>query len=671
MKEETNKKNEKTKKWLIFLGGAAGVFLIILLLSIELTSHSKFCATCHYMKPFFKSWETSSHSKVECSVCHYPPGGGIRSKLRKKIEGLVMVGRYWTKLYVKSKPWAEIRDESCLRQGCHDKRILEGKVMFKNVAFDHKVHFTDLKRGKKLQCTSCHSQIVQGEHITVTESSCFICHFKESEHYPGISDCAHCHHKEDLISEKTSRYNHSLVFSNGFDCTKCHSHVIMGDGEVPRENCYKCHWETERLEKYEDTDLMHTTHIYSNKIECNQCHMEIQHKIIKDITTIADCQTCHTDYHKSQKILFMGEGGKGVPHPLPNIMLEKGLSCKGCHIFHEESGGRVIKSETFISKAQACESCHGKGFARIMRDWEISTEKKVGEMRRIYFRAQQEVQRSKSSTKNKAKMLLDDAAFNIDIVDRGKGVHNVEYSQALLKASFDKVVEALGLIQSSYQPHGSFEMSEIVPTQCSNCHAGIEEITTQVFGMDFPHHKHLIEQRIECSQCHSNVRKHGEFIATKQSCAVCHHKDTQKDCTSCHRLQASFYQGGKLNGTTIPQDIMAEAEVECLDCHLNSQEKVVRAGRGQCLDCHESEFGDMLAEWQVSVKKSIATLIQSLRALKRTGLSPSERNEVAKIETLLHSVELDGSSGVHNYPFIDQNLTSLIKRVESLKNKIR
>jgi len=322
MKKKKEKKKNKKKKRIIILA-VTGFFLILTLGSIEYTSHSHFCNSCHYMKPFYQSWKTSSHDHIECATCHYAPG--IRSKLRAKIEGILQVGRYWTKLYLKSKPWAEIPDESCLMKGCHDRRLLEGRVKFKKVVFDHKIHFSDLKRGKQLRCTSCHSQIVQGEHITVTESSCFICHFKKSEHYPRISDCSHCHHKEDLISEKTSRFNHSVVFENGFDCDKCHSHTIIGDGEVPRENCYKCHWESDRLDKYDDTDLMHYTHIASNKIECNQCHLEIQHKIVKEIEAIADCQTCHMDYHKAQKILFTGEGGKGISHPVPNIMLDEGL----------------------------------------------------------------------------------------------------------------------------------------------------------------------------------------------------------------------------------------------------------------------------------------------------------------------------------------------------------
>ncbi len=272
--------------------------LLLIAGAAEYTSHSKFCSSCHYMKPFYQSWEESRHADIECSACHYRPG--IRSFLRIKLEGLNQVLRYWTKLYVKSKPWAEIPDESCLRKGCHDKRLLEGRVKFKRVVFDHKVHLGDLRRGKNLRCTSCHSQIVQGDHITVTESSCFICHFKSSEHYPDIASCNHCHIQEDLSSDQV-RFNHAVAYENNFGCDKCHSQIILGDGAVPRENCYKCHFERDRLDRYDETDLMHSTHIASHKIECNQCHMEIQHKIVKDIDTIADCQRATLAFIKPRK----------------------------------------------------------------------------------------------------------------------------------------------------------------------------------------------------------------------------------------------------------------------------------------------------------------------------------------------------------------------------------
>jgi len=662
------KKKKKKKKRRIIILAAVGFILILFLGSVEYTSHSHFCNSCHYMKPFYRSWETSSHSHIECNTCHYPPG--IRSKLRAKVEGLLQLGRYWTKLYLKSKPWAEIPDESCLREGCHDKRLLEGRVKFNNIVFDHKIHFDDLKRGKQLQCTSCHSQIVQGEHITVTNSTCFICHFKESEHYPQISECSHCHHKEDLISEKTSRYNHSLVFDNGFECNKCHSQTIIGDGEVPRENCYKCHWKRDRLEKYDDTDLMHIEHIASHKIECNQCHLDIQHKIIKEIETIADCRTCHTDYHKAQKILFAGEGGKGVPHPVPNIMLEKGLSCKGCHIFHKETGTQVMKSETFVSKAQACESCHGKGFARIMKAWEISTNKKLSGIKTIYRKARLELKRSKSAQKEKAQSLLEEAAFNIDIVERGKSVHNVKYSQELLSASYNKVVEALKAIDSSYKPEAFLAVAKEVPTQCSNCHAGIEELTAPIFGLNFPHKNHLIEQKIQCDVCHSNVRKHGEFVATKQSCAVCHHKDPTKDCTNCHHTQKTFYQGGNLDGHEIPKDIMFEAEAECTDCHLSPQNRIFRSDANKCLDCHEEGYEEIFAEWQNSVRELINSLKASLKDTRKLSLTQEEKTQISNIEKTLRSIELDGSSGIHNFSFIEEILTNSLKTLKSLGKKL-
>ncbi|MEW5902299.1 MAG: NapC/NirT family cytochrome c, partial [Acidobacteriota bacterium] len=122
--------SRRKKKWLVFLGGL-GLFLLLFAASAEFTSHSPFCSVCHYMKPFYQSWKSSAHADIECSVCHYPPG--VRGFFRAKTEGLLQVGRYWTKLYLKSKPWAEIPDESCLREGCHEKRLLEGRDAFKKV----------------------------------------------------------------------------------------------------------------------------------------------------------------------------------------------------------------------------------------------------------------------------------------------------------------------------------------------------------------------------------------------------------------------------------------------------------------------------------------------------------------------------------------------------------
>ena len=659
-------KKLKKKPWKRRLRVALVIFVFILLLfagMAEYTSQHKFCSVCHYMKPFYKSWQESAHSGIECSKCHYPPG--MRSFLRVKLEGLNQVLRYWTKLYVKSKPWAEIPDESCLRVGCHDKRLLEGRVQFKSVVFDHKVHLGDLRRGKQLRCTSCHSQIVQGDHITVTESSCFICHFKASEHYPQIASCSHCHVREDLSSDK-ARFNHTVVFENNFSCDKCHSQIIIGDGAVPRENCFKCHYENDRVARYNDTDLMHSTHITSHKIECNQCHLEIQHKIVKDIETIADCRTCHTGFHEAQKILYTGQGGKGVAHPEPNVMLEKGMSCKGCHMFHEEAGGKLVKSDTLVSREKACESCHGSGFGRLLKNWQVSTERKLRQIKSVYANAAGEVAASRSADRAKARDLLQEAALNIDVVDRGKAVHNISSSQDLLLAAVQRIEEALQTAGSSYRPEKLLIETAVAPGQCSQCHAGIEEINTEIYGLSFPHKSHVVGKKMECGLCHSNSRRHGEFIGSKKSCAACHHQDAKKECGSCHSIQKTLYGGGTIESWTVPKDLMAEGGADCDGCHERKDGRISRSDATTCANCHEESYKKTFEEWQAAYKELRAGLEAALSEKKALSLSQEGKARLTEIEKAMRELDQDGSSGVHNFQFIQDILTKLTKEIKSI-----
>lgn len=651
----------KKKRWIII--SSVIIFLIILFIaSAEYTSHSKFCSTCHYMKPFYRSWQTSKHNKVECATCHYPPG--FKSKLNSKILGLLQIGKYWTKLYLKSKPWAEIPDESCLRDGCHEKRLLEGRVKFKKVIFDHKIHLTDLKRGKKLRCTSCHSQIVQGKHITVTESTCFICHFKKSENYPRISDCSHCHEKKFLVS-KEARFNHSRVFKNEFSCDKCHTYVVLGDGIVPRANCFKCHWEVDRLNKYDDTDLMHKTHISEHKIECLQCHLAIRHKIVRKIETLVDCQTCHPNHHQAQKVLFSGEGGKGHLKRIPSIMFEKGLSCKGCHIFHEDKGGKLIKGRTFISSPKACETCHGEGFSRILWEWEKATEKKLNKIKSIYEKISQKIKRSKNGDKEKIKKFLDDAALNIDIVEQGKGVHNVQYAEQLLSAAYDILITALKEAGVSYRPEKFIVKEEKIPSECATCHTGIEEISVSVYGSTFSHGKHILKRGLKCSKCHSNIRQHGEFILSKKDCARCHHINSKKECEKCHTIQKKMYIGELISYKDTSPDVMFEAGVECKDCHLNEQDQVIRPGKNKCVECHESGYDEMMVEWQNTIKEKIFLIESLMRKAKKSFIYKNNGAFFDGIRKELEIIKNEGSYGVHNYSLIDEYLDALKEKLNN------
>jgi nitrate/TMAO reductase-like tetraheme cytochrome c subunit len=247
----------------------------------KLSTSPRLCNSCHIMRPYVDAWKTSKHANVTCVQCHYPPG--FRDTLWVKYQALSQVVKWATYTY-SSKPFAEVEDASCLRSGCHDRRLLEGKVAFKRgIVFDHGPHLREPRRGRQLRCTSCHSQIVVGTHIEVTESTCFLCHFKGTKtgrELQPIAGCTGCHQppKGD-IRLGSVRFNHEDVQRRGVACQSCHLNVTEGDGHAPRERCFTCHNQPEKLQLYGDTPFIHDFHVASHNIECGRCHTTITHKL--------------------------------------------------------------------------------------------------------------------------------------------------------------------------------------------------------------------------------------------------------------------------------------------------------------------------------------------------------------------------------------------------------
>lgn len=271
----------------LLLAGLAGAGLW------ELSSSPMLCNSCHIMKPYVEAWRTSKHNTVACVRCHYPPG--FRDTIWVKYQALAQVVKWATQTY-SSKPFAEVEDASCLRSGCHDRRLLSGKVVYKrDIVFDHRPHLEEVRRGRQLRCTSCHSQIVVGTHIEVTDSTCFLCHFKgmktARELHP-IGGCTGCHEtpKGDVVVGSI-RFNHEQVARRGVACEKCHLNVIEGQGDAPRERCFTCHNQPEKLRRYEETAFVHDFHVAAHNIECARCHDEIIHTLPPPIGVAAQNTT--------------------------------------------------------------------------------------------------------------------------------------------------------------------------------------------------------------------------------------------------------------------------------------------------------------------------------------------------------------------------------------------
>ena len=630
--------------------------LIFFSITLDVTSKPGFCSTCHYMKPYYESWKDSSHHDVTCTDCHFPPG--IKNKLKGKFTAVSMLVNYFTGVYKKSKPWAEISDQSCLRSGCHETRTLKGEVKFKkNIIFDHAPHLEGLRRGKQLRCTSCHSQIVQGSHLSVTEASCFLCHFKglESE-MADISKCTKCH-VPPVKGENNGveiAYDHTDILAKKISCDKCHGEMVVGDGAVPRNRCSSCHAEQGKISQYDDTELMHKNHITDHKIECNQCHTDIQHKsVARTAEIIPECSSCHTDPHKLQLMMFSGKGGKNVPDH-PSSMFESGLNCKACHQHHDFSATFKEGGDTLVANADSCEPCHGKGYNKILNNWKSQTDRKVAQLNKIFPLIKNEISGiSDKKERRRAEQLFKDADFNFNMVKFGNSIHNISFANNLLDQSYNMLVRSLGNRKDRISLPEFDKINNIVPGECSNCHSGIELRTAKIFGWDFPHYKHLIGKELTCKKCHSNEAVHGQLVIKKDDCMGCHHNTAnQKTCTDCHTVQKDIYEGKIEHLTFSIRNVMAD-DVGCSDCHVSENEEIIRPTGKKCSDCHEEGYEELQTEWMSSTD----ILMEKLKA----KITKENSKKGSRAYEIFYLLQKDGSRGVHNPELYEKLINDVIK----------
>ncbi|HEY6867903.1 MAG TPA: NapC/NirT family cytochrome c, partial [Candidatus Eisenbacteria bacterium] len=377
-------------------GLGLALLLVGVLFMVQVSSTPQFCGTCHIMKPYYASWQHSKHNQIACVDCHISPG--IGAEVRKKYEALSMVVKYFTGTYG-TNPWAEVDDAACLR--CHERRLLEGKEVFHNVLFDHTPHLTETRRGLRLRCTSCHSQIVQGSHISVTSSTCALCHFKGQPINQETARCRLCHQiPQRVVMAGGTTFDHGQVGRLDMECTLCHANVVRGVGNVPRERCVTCHNDPARLRHYGDKDLLHQMHVTTHKVDCMTCHLQIEHGRPATLAAGADsaavaagghgegqtgCQTCHGAGHAPQQNLYAGLGGRGVPI-MPSPMYAAGVKCEGCHNPALAAPAALAAadgaSDIHIQRASdvSCMSCHGPGYRRIYQAWTESIDARVASL---------------------------------------------------------------------------------------------------------------------------------------------------------------------------------------------------------------------------------------------------------------------------------------------------
>lgn len=558
-----------------------GLIVVLSLAAMHMSSTPEFCGTCHVMTPYFDSWKLSEHNHVACVECHIPPG--ITAEFEKKFEALSMVARYFTGTYG-TNPWAEIDDDACLR--CHERRLLQGKEVVGGVIFDHTPHLTEVRRGLKLRCTSCHGQIVQGSHIAVTTSTCNLCHFKGQEPNKGLAQCRLCHETPDqvMLTEGAS-FDHSQVRELDMDCSHCHGSVVRGEGNVPRERCLTCHNDPEPLGEYAATELLHQKHVAEHKVDCVNCHLYIEHGTSTEVAPVETdgCNSCHGASHSPQANFYAGLGGRDVPR-MPNPMFVAGVKCEGCHnasFSKAPSDELVLTTHSMEANEVSCMSCHGPSYLGIYEAWKTGVASRTAAMRRQMLSTQSAL----GSNEPEAWI---DAKHNFALVERANGIHNVNFTYALLQKAHEQM-------NSARKERGLSPLSLPWPSvaaadaDCMSCHSGIESQQGSYAGRGFAHAPHVTTAKLDCRTCHRphDERAPGEVVRyDAPGCINCHHQSTQVealDCARCH---------GNVLGRTVTSfrgefshSVHLEFGLECASCH-QPHGGDPRPPRTACQDCH-------------------------------------------------------------------------------------
>ncbi len=560
-----------------------GVVIVIALTTvgfIEYSGQPSFCVNCHIMEPYYESWVTSTHNDVKCIECHYAPG--IKAEAMGKLQAANQVVRYVTGAYG-LKPWAEIEDAACLRSGCHSERKLEGVVAFQGVRFDHAQHLGELRRGKQLRCTSCHSQIVQGDHVAVTQTTCNLCHFKDRPLGEPIAGCTGCHASLPRVESPAGfAVDHPKYIEDLTSCVGCHAEVTAGSGAAEPDRCFNCHNEPERLNKFDQVTLVHEQHIAIHNVECQQCHTPIEHRLVAlQASFELDCASCHRRAHEAQMDLYAGKGGHGTEE-LPSAMFQARVSCQGCHALPTEIRGH---EEVQLAGEATCLSCHGIRYANILPAWQEGIERRLSRVSGVVRGARAALGSAPVRGRATADSLIRLAEENVELVRIGKGAHNIEYADRLLAVSVDLVRDAVDRGGLAYRVPDVALGPSVGENVCLRCHLGLEGRRVQFQGGPFDHAPHVLGG-LDCTTCHTPLEDHGGTrITDRASCDACHHRQVAPlVCSRCHDGPGGAPAAPLATPTgEFSHTVHREEGLPCAVCHTAP---AMRPAETVCEGCH-------------------------------------------------------------------------------------
>jgi len=185
---------------------------------------------------------------------------------------------------------------------------------------------------------------------------------------------------------------------------------------------------------------------------------------------------------------------------------------------------------------QACDRCHSAAFSRVFIGWKTTSESKIKRYKSYMESLQPSLKKiTDPALKSKGKEMADEISYNLNLIEKGHIVHNIEFGAVLFTKTLKDIKELAKLTQNEELLELNAKEDFALKSNCMPCHYGIEELTVEfkdysVEGKNiFPHKLHVRgEEGLACSTCHQeNVsfreKNHGKLIAPgTQLCSECH-----------------------------------------------------------------------------------------------------------------------------------------------------
>jgi nitrate/TMAO reductase-like tetraheme cytochrome c subunit len=320
------------------------IFFSLSFLGLETTSSSKFCSSCHEMKPEYYTWKASTHTEVDCVSCHIEPG--LENLAKSKAEGVVELYKKTTQTYTAPiRMPDEIPDSAC--ETCHN--VLQREVTAsEDIIIPHDKHNTE-----GVECIQCHSGVAHGK-IADRKMTYQADYAKWDEKVgtaamsdikiirPDMDTCMECHKARKVTTVCTACHTTGMVP----DSHKKQDFKLVTHGKqasTDLKDCNQCHKDmsTTPLDEYEEVSPLTKFLNKGNEQVQKKTHFDYA----KENTF---CAACHSQRPESHGPYFMKEHGEPAT--------KNKEKCLACHEYQ--------KSNNSLNGPVACASCHPSSHSR-------------------------------------------------------------------------------------------------------------------------------------------------------------------------------------------------------------------------------------------------------------------------------------------------------------------